>query len=97
MTSMKTEHVTKTITPMTTIFTEEQRETIDLYFKSHATESGVTQFTMRDADRIGFVYVSFFSDNITVSRDTSVVLEIKVKDTVITMWKNVMNISITIL
>ena len=83
---------------MKTIFTEEQRSIVDLYFKSHATESGVTQFTMRDADRIGFVYVSFFSDgDITVSRDTSVVLEIKVKDTVITMWKNVMNISITIL
>jgi len=80
---------------MKTIFTEEQRETIDLYFKSHATESGVTQFTMRDADR---VYVSFFSDGgITVSRDTSVVLEIKVKDTVITMWKNVLHLSITIL
>jgi hypothetical protein len=82
----------------TNIFTEEQRETIDLYFKAHELTSGETQFTMRDADRIGFVYVSFFSDsNITVSRDTDVVLEIKVKDTVITMWKNVMNISITIL
>jgi hypothetical protein len=80
---------------MKTIFTEEQRAIVDLYFKSNATESGETQFMMRDADR---VYVSFFSDsNITVSRDTSVVLEIKVKDTVITMWKDVMNLNITIL
>jgi len=78
-----------------TIFTEEQRAIVDIYFRENLLESGESQFMTRDADRI---YVGFFSDsNITLSRDTSVILEIKVKDTVITMWKNVMNLNITIL
>ncbi len=64
----------------------EQQQIIERYFSKDGKQYHLTT---------GGIYIGFFE--FTISRDTPVVLEIKVNDTVIMMWKEVNQLNITIL
>lgn len=67
--------------------TAEQQEVFNKYF--------ITNGDQHIAKNDIHFHVAFF--DFEVSRDTDVVLEIKVKDTCIGMWKQVQHLHITIL
>jgi len=67
--------------------TTEQQQVFDRYFRTE----GEQHICKSD---INF-HVAFF--DFEISRDTDHVFEIKVKDTVITMWKEVQHLHVTIL
>jgi len=67
--------------------TTEQQQVFDRYFRTE----GEQHISKSD---INF-HLAFF--DFEISRDTEMVLEIKVKDTVITMWKQFQYMHITIL
>lgn len=66
--------------------TKEQEQVIEKYFN----KDGEQYFISTGAMHLGFF-------EFTISRDTPVVLEIKVNHTVIVMWKEVNQLHITIL
>jgi hypothetical protein len=68
------------------MITKEQQQIILKYFN----KDGEQYFTNTGAMHLGFF-------EFTISRDTPIVLEIKVNHTVITMWKEVHQLHITIL
>jgi hypothetical protein len=70
---------------MTTL-TSKQKKVFDKYFETRGDQH---------LSKYDNIYIGFFE--YVVSRETDIVLEIKVKDTVITMWKRVKNLSVTIL
>jgi len=66
--------------------TTEQQQVIEKYFNKDGEQYHLNT---------GGIHIGFFE--FTISRDTPVVLEIKVNHTVITMWKEVNQLHITIL
>jgi hypothetical protein len=66
--------------------TTEQQQIIERYFSKDGEQYHLNT---------GGIHIGFFE--FTISRDTPVVLEIKVNHTVITMWKEVNQLHITIL
>lgn len=69
--------------------TTEQQQVFDRYFRTE----GDQHIAKNDVH----FHVAFFDSDFEVSRETDIVLEIKVKRTVITMWKEVQHLHVTIL
>jgi hypothetical protein len=68
------------------MITKEQQQIIQKYFNNNGEQYFISTAGL---------HLGLFE--FTISRDTPVVLEIKVNHTVITMWKNVHQLHITIL
>jgi hypothetical protein len=83
----KTKEINIFLTSETTNnMTTEQQQIIERYFSKDGEQYHLNT---------GGIHIGFFE--FTISRDTPVVLEIKVNHTVITMWKEVNQLHITIL
>jgi len=70
-----------------TTMTTQQQDVFDKYFRTEG-EHHISKSIIN-------LHIGFF--DFEISRDTEMSLEIKVKDTVITMWKQVQYMHITIL